>query len=113
MKKTINLKHIFISAVLLITAVVLCLFAFTSEPCSVGFDNEDAHVFSGEAEVTYAGETISSALPVNLESDKGGMLTIEKTLTADDIKGNSMAFYVRQSWVKVYFDNELYFADNS
>lgn len=113
MTKKLNLKNIIICTILLIAIVVIGWYAIASEPYSVGFNNETAYTLDSEVTITYAGETVTSALPVALDSEKGGTLVIEKQLTADDLKGNSMAFYVRQSWVKVYFDDELHFADNS
>ena len=113
MKNRINIKNSFILIIIFIMVVLIGWFAVASEPHSVGFNNEDVFTLDSEVSISYAGETTTSTLPAALDSDKGGILTIEKTLTADDIKGNSMAFYVRQSWVKVYFDDELYFADNS
>ena len=113
MKNRINIKNSFILIIIFIMVVLIGWFAVASEPHSVGFNNEEVFTLDSEVNISYAGETTTSTLPAALDSDKGGILTIEKTLTADDIKGNSMAFYVRQSWVKVYFDDELYFADNA
>lgn len=113
MTKKLNLKNIIICTILLIAMAVIGWYAIASEPYSVGFNNETAYTLDSEVTITYAGETITSVLPVALDSEKGGTLVIEKQLTADDLKGNSMAFYVRQSCVKVYFDGELHFADNS
>ena len=113
MIKKLYLKNIIICTILLIAMAVIGWYAIASEPYSVGFNNETAYTLDSEVTITYANETVTSALPVALDSEKGGTLVIEKQLTADDLKGNSMAFYVRQSWVKVYFDGELHFADNS
>lgn len=113
MKNRINIKNVFILIIIFIVLVLIGWFSVASEPHSVGFNNENTYTLDSEVKITYGGETIISTLPTALDSDKGGVLTIEKQLTADDLKGNSMAFYVRQSLVKVYLDNTLYFEDNS
>ena len=108
-----RLKSAFIFIMIFTAIAILSWFVWGSEPHDIGFNNESVYILNNEVKISYAGKTQNVMLPVVIEEKKQTKLTVERVLTDADIKGSSMAFYVRQSLVKVYFDDELYFADKT
>ena len=107
MKKVI----LFIAGMVMI--IMLFWFGMASEPYNVAFNNEVAHVLKGDFTVQYADTTAIVQAPAELEMDADDTLIISKILTKDDVKGNSIMFYVRQSYVNVYVGEEQCIKDSS
>lgn len=100
--KDIDWKKIIIFLSGIIMLAMLVWFGIASEPLDVAFNSEKAYTIDGEFTVQYGETTTTVNVPAQVDIDPDDTLIITKTLTKDDIKGNSIMFYVRQSYVNVY-----------
>lgn len=72
----------------------------------VKFDNEDAQLLSTGWQVASGGLVQDAILPGKVEAKAGDIVELTRVLDAESISGNSLIFYVRQSWVEVYLGEE-------
>lgn len=100
------------STVLLI--ILFCVFItlflwifIRQEVEDVRFNTEEVKQVTGEFMVTVNEEQINTPLPAVVNAKAGDCIVISKTLNSSDIAGNSLIFYVKQSWVRVFLDGEL------
>lgn len=96
-----------------IMAFIILWFAICAEPLNVAFFGDDVYTMDGEFTVTSGDKTYTVTAPSDVEADVKDTLIISKILEADDIKGNFIMFYVRQSFVNVYVGNEQCISDIS
>lgn len=73
----------------------------------IRFDTEKAQLLKGEFTVTVNDVQIISELPAEIEAGAGDCILITKMLSSEDITGDSLIFYGKQSWVRVFLDGEL------
>jgi len=85
---------------------MIAWFKVGAEPKSVAFNNEDAYAINGEFNVSVGSENYIVNAPANVDADIEDTIIITKVLDKDDIKGNSIMFYARQSFVNVYVGDE-------
>jgi len=112
------MKNLSCKKILLILASVLmfCMiiwFAVGAEPNSVAFNNEDAYTIDGEYKVSVGSENYMVNAPANVDAEIDDTIIITKVLDKGDIIGNSIMFYVRQSFVNVYVGDEQCIKDTS
>ena len=112
MKNFTSKKALLILAGILMFGMIIW-FAGDAEPNSVSFNNEEAYTMDGEFKVSVGSEEYLVNAPANVEAELDDTLVITKVLNKDDIKGNSIMFYVRQSFVNVYVGDELCIKDAS
>ncbi len=111
--KYINYKKIIFIISMVMVVGMLFLFAVFAEPHNVGFNNEKAYPIEGEFTVTYGDKTVTVKAPDEVDATVDQTLIITKVLDKDDIKGNSIMFYARQSFVNVFVGDELCVEDSS
>lgn len=88
--------------------ITLFLWIFVRQKVEdVRFDSEEAKPITGEFTVTVNEEQFSTPLPAAVDAKAGDCIVITKTLSSSDVLGNSLIFYVKQSWVRVFLDGEL------
>lgn len=61
----------------------------------------------GEFQVSCGGQEIATTLSAFVDSKVGDNIVIKGILSRENIKGNSMIFYGKQSEISVYLDGEL------
>lgn len=96
----------------IIALAVFCVFMFfwvrgNTQTRDIQFNSEKAEAYEGVFQVSYSDQEISTTLPAKIDGEAGDNIVIRGILSAENIKGNSMIFYVRQSEVSVYLDGEL------
>ena len=96
-----------IKLVLFITVAIFIWIAVTSSTQQVGFNNEEVCVMEGTWEVTCGKEKKAIELPSNVDAKAGDVITLERRLDKECCKGNSIMFYVRQTWVQISIDGEV------
>lgn len=101
----------------IIALAVFCVFMFfwiigNTKTRDIQFNSEKAEAYAGELQVSYGDQEISTTLPAKIDGEAGDNIVIRGILSAENIKGNSMIFYVRQSEVSVYLDGELLIASD-
>lgn len=72
----------------------------------VKFNSETATALSEDWQVTANGTVQDVTLPDKVEAEAGEPVELTRVLDAESIKGNSLIFYARQSWVEAYLDDE-------
>ncbi len=100
--KNIDYKKLLLILSAIVATGMILWFAFGSSPRSVAFNNEDAHAIEGEFTVSYGDKTVNVTTPATVDASTDDTLVIKKVLTSEDITGNSIMFYARQSYVNVY-----------
>ena len=110
-KITFKKALLFIVGFLMLGMVVW--FTICSDPSNVAFYNDKVDIMDGKFNVQYKGGTIAVNPPAEVATDVNDTLIITKVLEKDDVKGNSIMFYVRQSYVNVYVGNEQCIRDTS
>ena len=111
--KNINCKKILLILTSIVMVGMIVCFAVAAEPNSVAFNNEEVYTIEGEFKVLAGSETHMVNAPANVEVETDDTIIITKVLDKDDIKGNSIMFYVRQSFVNVYVGDEQCIKDTS
>lgn len=96
----------------IIALTVFCVFMFflvigNTQTRDIQFNSEKAEAYAGEFQVSYSDQEISTTLPAKIDGEAGDNIVIRGILSGENIKGNSMIFYVRQSEVSVYLDGAL------
>ena len=101
----------------LILLAVFCVFFFVwvvknTRTQDIQFNSEKAEIYRGEFKVscedgTSSNVEISTMLPAVIDAKAGDRIVLRSILSEEDVKGNSMIFYIRQSQVSVYLDGEL------
>lgn len=96
----------------IIALVIFCVFLFfwvraNTQTKDISFNSESAGVYTGEFQVLYGDQEITTTLPTVIDAKAGDNIVIKGILSGESIKGNSMIFYGKQSEVSVYLDGEL------
>lgn len=96
----------------IIALAVFCVFIFfwvkgCTKTQDIQFNSEKAEIYAGEFQVSYRDQETVTTLPAKIDAGAGDQIVITGTLSGENIKGNSMIFYVRQAEVSVYLDGEL------
>ncbi len=73
----------------------------------VRFDSEEAQLLDTGWQINTNGLIQEVTLPGKIGAEAGDILELTRVLDGDSIKGNSLIFYARQSWVEVYLDEEI------
>lgn len=103
----IDTRTIGLAVVLLIFVGILLLFTSTTDERSVGFDNEEIRAIDEECVISIGNREMVSTLPTDVDAVAGDLVTITTTLKEDGQDSHFLAFYGRQSDVKIYLDGEL------
>ncbi len=111
--KTINYKNVLLIMAGVIMCCMIAWFAICAEPNSIAFNNEDAHTIDGEFQVSVGKESYMVTAPAKVNAQPDDTIIITKVLDAEEIKGNSIMFYARQSFVNVYVGEEQCIKDTS
>ena len=111
--RNINCKEVLLILASLLMIGMITWFAVGAEPNSVSFNNEEVYTIDGELKVSVGSENYIVNTPANVDAEIDDTLIITKVLDKDDIKGNSIMFYVRQSFVNVYVGEEQCIKDTS
>ena len=111
--KELKCKKILLILACAIMFGMIAWFSVGAEPKSVAFNNEDAYAIDGEFNVSVGSENYIVNAPANVDADVEDTVIITKVLDKEDIKGNSIMFYVRQSFVNVYVGDEQCIKDTS
>ena len=111
--RNINCKEVLLILASLLMIGMITWFAVGAEPNSVSFNNEEVYTIDGELKVSVGSENYIVNAPANVDAEIDDTLIITKVLDKDDIKGNSIMFYVRQSFVNVYVGEEQCIKDTS
>lgn len=111
--KRLNCKNILLLLACIIMFGMILWFEIGAQPVNVAFNNEEAYTIDGEFQVTVGDETVTVNAPAKVEAELEDTVTITKILEKEDIKGNSVMFYVRQSYVNVYIGDEQCIRDTS
>ena len=104
--KDINVKKILLILASTVMIGMMVWFRIGAEPNSVAFNSEEAYTIDGEFLVTVGDEEYTVNAPANVEAEAEDTVIITKILEKEDVKGNSIMFYVRQSYVNVYVGDE-------
>lgn len=111
--KILTLKRVIIFVVFALMAGMIAWFAIGSDSANMAFYNDKVYTMDGEFNVQYKGGTKVVNPPAEVVADAGDTIVITKVLNKDEIKGNSIMFYVRQSYVNVYVGDEQCISDTS
>ena len=96
----------------MIALAVFCVFLFfwiigCTKTQDIQFNSEKAEIYAGEFQVSCRNQETVTTLPAKIDAGAGDQIVIKGILSGENIKGNSMIFYVRQAEVSVYLDGEL------
>ncbi len=86
---------------------LLLWISIRQEAEDIRFDTEKAQLLKGEFTVTVNDVQIISELPAEIEAGAGDRIFITKMLNSEDVTGDSLIFYGKQSWIRVFLDGEL------
>lgn len=111
--KKITLKKAMLFVVGALMFGMVAWFAISADTANMAFYNDKVNTLDGEFNVQYKGGTEVVVPPSEVATDVEDTIVITKVLKADDIKGNSIMFYARQSYVNVYVGEEQLIKDLS
>lgn len=111
-KALLDARSIGLAVVFLIFVGILLMFTSTTAERSVGFDNEEIRAIDGECVIRVGNREVISMLPTDVDAEEGELVTITTTLREDGQDSHFLAFYGRQSEVKMYLDGELVMASD-
>ncbi len=108
-KTSIQIKSqtVVVALLLLIFGMIFLWIGLTSNVEDARFDSETPCEMQGVFDVTYGGNTIQTMLPTEIDANAGDLIVISKVLTEEEIMGDALLLYLKQSYISVYIDDEL------
>lgn len=103
----IKSQTIVVTLLLVIFGMILLWIGLTSNVEDARFDREAPCEMQGVFDVNYGGNTIQTALPAELDANAGDLIVVSKVLTEEEIMGDALLLYLKQSYISVYIDEEL------
>ena len=111
--KKITFKKAMLFVVGALMVGMIAWFAICADPANMAFYNDKVYTMDGEFTVQCKGGTTVVNPPAQVVADVGDTIVITKVLNKDDVKGNSIMLYVRQSYVNAYVGDEQCIRDTS
>lgn len=111
--KKITLKKAMLFVVGALMFGMVIWFAISADTANMAFYNDKVYTMDGEFNLQYKGGTMVVNPPTEVATDVGDTMVITKVLNKEEVKGNSIMFYARQSHVNVYVGEEQLIRDLS
>lgn len=109
--KKITLKKAMLFVVGALMFGMVAWFAISADTANMAFYNDKVYIMDGEFNLQYKGGTMVVNPPAEVATDVEDTMVITKVLNKEEVKGNSIMFYARQSHVNVYVGEEQLISD--
>lgn len=100
-----------VGILLLLILIMYVWIGFPKESRITAFDNEEVQDLQGSVYVSCNGEEIKTVLPGKITAKAGDTIVIRRKLDEDSILGNTILFYCKQAYIRVYLDEERIWED--
>lgn len=100
-----------VGILLLLILIMYVWIGFPKESRITAFDNEEVRDLQGSVYVSCNGEEITTVLPGKITAKAGDTIVIRRKLDEDSVLGNTILFYCKQAYIRVYLDEERIWED--
>lgn len=100
-----------VGILLLLILIMYVWIGFPKESRITAFDNEEVQDLQGSVYVSCNGEEIKTVLPGKITAKAGDTIVIRRKLDEDSVLGNTILFYCKQAYIRVYLDEERIWED--
>lgn len=100
-----------VGILLLLILIMYVWIGFPKESRITAFDNEEVRDLQGNVYVSCNGEEIKTVLPGKITAKAGDTIVICRKLDEDSVLGNTILFYCKQAYIRVYLDEERIWED--